>query len=301
MRNGEERRFAGASGDLAALWWPGQGTPVVALHGWLDNAMSFAPLAQHLARPLLALDLPGHGLSAHRPAGLATHYIDHVRDLSLVLDAFGAERVTLLGHSMGAGIACLYAATFPERIERLLLIEGLGPPTTPGAEAPVLLRRAIEGMAALAGKRKPVYATLDEAVAARMGGFGGLDEPNARLLCERGLEPVTGGLTWRSDPRLRLPSSLRLTEEQVEGFLRAVTAPTLLVVGEQGMGGTGMFDHRLPWLADLVVRRLPGRHHLHMESAAQVVATIDAFLDDRADAGREAPRASTPSTDSTEG
>lgn len=279
MRKPESRQFQGVSGDLAALFWPGQGIPVVALHGWLDNAMSFAPLAEYLSQPLLALDLPGHGYSAHRPAEHSTHYIDYVRDLTLVLDQAGLERIVLLGHSMGAGLACLFAATFPERVEKLLLIEGLGPPTTSGEEAPAMLRKAIEGMAAVEAKTKPVYDSVERAVQARTRGFGGLNEASSRLLCERGLEPVDGGLTWRTDARLRVASSLRLTEEQVEGFLRAIRSPTLLVIGEQGMGGGGMFDHRLDWVNGMKLVRLPGRHHLHMENAADVAPVLEAFVE----------------------
>ncbi|MGB1221131.1 MAG: alpha/beta hydrolase, partial [Alcanivoracaceae bacterium] len=109
-------------------------------------------------------------------------------------------------------------------------------------------------------------------------GFGGLDPDSCRLLCERGLEQVPGGWTWRTDARLRLTSSLRLTEDQVEGFMRAITVPTLLVTAEQGMGGNGMFDHRTAWLSDLEQVRLPGRHHVHMEQAAAVAAPVARFL-----------------------
>ena len=67
--------------------------------------------------------------------------------------------------------------------------------------------------------------------------------------------------------------------EQVEGFIRAIQAPVCLILGEQGMGGNGMFDHRLGWLQDATVVRLPGRHHLHMEQPKAVAEAINAFLD----------------------
>jgi len=263
---------------LAAQYWDGEGVPLVALHGWLDNSNSFAPLSAHLSQPVLALDAAGHGLSGHRPEGAATHYIDHVRDVLAWLDAMGWQQVDLLGHSMGAGVACLFAATFPERVRKLVLIEGLGPPATEPGKVAETLRKAITDMQALADKRKPVYATRQPAIQARMGGFGGLDEASSTLLCERGLMEVPGGYTWRTDARLRLTSSIRLTEAQVEGFLRAITAPAVLVIGEQGMGGSGVFDHRVAWVTGLTVVRLPGRHHLHMEQPASVAAQINAFL-----------------------
>lgn len=281
MRTSEEVTVDAWGLTLAARWWPGEGMPVLALHGWLDNANSFAPLAEHLPNPVLAMDFAGHGLSAHRPQASVTHYIDHVRDVLAVADACGWERFILLGHSMGAGVACLFAGAFPERVGRLVLIEGLGPPSTPPEKSAATLRKAVDEMAGLAAKRKPVYEHVEQAVRARMTGFGGLDEQCARLLCERGLEAVKGGWTWRSDPRLRLASSLRLTEEQVEGFLRAVQAPALLVLGSEGLGGNGMFDHRRAWMPDLQVEQLPGRHHLHMEKPEAVAELINPFCRSR--------------------
>lgn len=274
----EERRFGAWGQSLAGWYKPGHGQPVLALHGWLDNANSFRALADALENPVLAVDFAGHGYSDHRPANAATHYVDHVRDVLAVADDMQWQEFVLLGHSMGAGVACLFAATYPERVRQLVLLEGLGPPTTPGAEAAASLRKAIDDMQALPGKRKPVYAQFEQAVQARTQGFGGLDAEAARLLCERGLEQVPGGWTWRSDARLRLTSSMRLTEEMVEGFLRAIKARTLLVVAEQGMGGNGLFDHRIAWLDNVEVRRMPGRHHVHMEQAGQVAGLIDDFL-----------------------
>ena len=278
MRNSEEKRFNAWGLSLAARFWPGEGVPIVAVHGWLDNANSFEPLAQHFSNPFLAIDVAGHGLSEHRPAEVATHYIDHVRDVFAVVDAQGWDQFILLGHSMGAGLACMFAATFPERVQRLVLIEGLGPPSTAPEKGPETLRKAIGDMRQLSEKRKPVYREKMAAITARMSGFGGLDEASSGLLCERGLQEVDGGWTWRADSRLRLTSSVRLTEAQIEGFLRAIKAPTLLLLGEQGMGGTGMFDGRVEWINAMRVERLEGRHHLHMENASAVFQAINAFL-----------------------
>lgn len=277
-RTVEEKTFAGWGLTLAGRYWPGEGMPIVALHGWLDNANSFVPLAQHLSNPVLAMDFAGHGLSAHRPQGAATHFLDHVRDVLALLDDAGIEKCILLGHSMGAGIASLFAATFPERVEKLVLVEGIGPVSGEPGESPQQLRRSIDEAAALAGKQKPYYQAFDEAVTARTRGFGGLNEACSALLCERGLVQTGQGWTWRSDARLRIASASRMTEPQVEAFLRAIKAPTLLVVGEQGMGGNGMFDHRTHWIASLQVVRLPGRHHLHMESPHPVAQRITDFI-----------------------
>lgn len=274
----QERRFAAWGQTLSGWFKPGEGEPILALHGWLDNANSFLELAARLPNPVLAMDFAGHGYSEHRPGEVATHYIDHVRDVLAVADDMQWDSFVLLGHSMGAGVAALFAGTFPDRVSRLVLLEGLGPPSTDSDKTPETLRKAITDMTALADKQKPVYAAFDDAVQARTAGFGGLSEAASAQLCQRGLEQTPGGWTWRTDPRLRLTSSLRLTEAQIEGFLRAISSPVLLVVAEQGMGGLGTFDHRLDWLASVKVERLPGRHHVHMEDADAVANAIVAFL-----------------------
>lgn len=274
-----ERRFQVWGQTLAALEKSGQGMPILALHGWLDNAASFLPLMALLPNPVVALDFAGHGLSDHRPAEAATHYVDHVRDVLAVADQLGWSGFVLLGHSMGAGVATLFAGCYPERVTQLVLIEGMGPPSTPAADVARTLRRAIDEMQQLPAKQKPVYASLEQAVAARTRGFGGLSAECARLLCERGVEEVPGGLTWRTDARLRLTSSLRLTEDQVEGFIRAIRAPVLLIVAEQGLGGQGQFKHRLDWVENLQLVALPGGHHLHMETPQPVAEAVRRFLD----------------------
>ncbi|EUC70457.1 hydrolase [Alcanivorax sp. 97CO-5] len=278
-----ERKFSVYGQTISALQWPGEvdrndAEPILALHGWLDNAASFAPLSRFIQRPLLAMDFSGHGHSDHRPCGVVTHLVDHVRDVLAVVDQLGWTRFTLMGHSMGAGIACLFAAACPERVSRVVLIEGLGPPSTDGKDVASNLRKALDDSASLAGKRKPVYAHVEDAIEARTKGFGGLNHKASALLSDRGLMPVEGGWTWRADSRLRLTSFLRLTEEQVEGFVRAIKAPVCLIIGEQGMGGNGMFDHRLGWLSGATIIRLPGRHHLHMEEPQSVAASINTFL-----------------------
>lgn len=316
MRDAEERHFTAWGRRLTGLFRPGRAGnegstsegstsderpagerwPILALHGWLDNAESFAPLADHLPNPILALDFSGHGHSDHAPAELATHLIDHVRAVLEVSDQMGWERFVLMGHSMGAGVASLFAATFPERLQRLVLLEGLGPPATPADEVAPTLRKAIEQMRALPEKRKPVYTDPQQAVAARMPALGGMNESSARLLCQRGLMPVPGGWTWRTDIRLRATSSLRLTDEQVEGFIRRIKAPTLLVLADDGLGGAGRFAHREAWVPHLTRIDLPGRHHVHMDDPEPVGKVIrnylnNSSLDPRSENGhRETPR-----------
>ena len=79
-----------------------QGLPVVALHGWLDNAATWKLVAEQLQGiRLIALDLMGHGFSDHRPDAMPYYIWDNVADVVAVLDELGIQRANLVGHSMG--------------------------------------------------------------------------------------------------------------------------------------------------------------------------------------------------------
>jgi pimeloyl-ACP methyl ester carboxylesterase len=96
------------------------GVPLLALHGWLDNAASFLPMAPLLTGyDLVALDMPGHGRSFHYPDDAEYSLFSTILDLLAAADTLGWERFAVLGHSMGGAIASLLAAAAPERIERL--------------------------------------------------------------------------------------------------------------------------------------------------------------------------------------
>lgn len=256
-----------------------RGEPIVALHGWLDNAMSFAALAETLERPLIALELPGHGHSAWLPAGSWYHLLDNLEVLLAALDHLKLERTCLLGHSMGGALASILAGALPARIDRLVLIEALGPLSYAAEQGPTHLARALAERAGFKDKQRRVFDDPNRAIAARMQA-NGLSEPAARALIERALEAVPGGYRWRSDPRLTVPSVYRLTEPQVLAMLRAIKAPTLFIhaTPETDVFKLGDLGARRSAVSDLTSIALPGHHHLHMESPEPVSAAINAFL-----------------------
>jgi pimeloyl-ACP methyl ester carboxylesterase len=281
--NVEEVRLRLPHIELAAhLYGPEDGIPVIALHGWLDNAASFARLAPLLpGLRIVALDLAGHGHSDHRPAGASYPIWEYIQDVLQVAEQFGWQQFALLGHSMGAIISVLLAASMPERVTRLALIDGLIPFTGEADSAPQKLGEALRAQMALAGKRKPVYEVFERAVQARLQGVGAVSFEAAELLARRGLMPVPGGYTWRTDSRLTLPSPLRLTHAHAMAFARNLQCPVKLVVAEQGMLlAQPNFMQILDGLA-VECQQLPGGHHLHLDDdngAALVADCFKAFL-----------------------
>jgi pimeloyl-ACP methyl ester carboxylesterase len=276
-----ERRIALPALTLAAQVW-GDATlpPLLALHGWLDNAGSFARLAPRLATrwQVIALDLPGHGHSGHLPAGASYHYVDYVQAVVATVDALQWDRYVLLGHSLGAGIASLVAAARPERIERLLLIEGLGPLGDDGART---LQRFRDALAPRDSNGKPLRTFRDvaQAIGARSLASG-LPAEQARSIVERGLLETDGGWRWRSDPRLTRLSAVRLAEAQVHALLRGITARTALLLAQPATPylPDAMMQARAACVARIAVSHMDGGHHLHLEHPQAVADWIDAAV-----------------------
>jgi pimeloyl-ACP methyl ester carboxylesterase len=262
--------------ELAAhLFGPEDGEPVIALHGWLDNANSFALLAPRLkGLRIVALDLAGHGHSDHRPVGAGYTLADYVFDVLRVAEQLGWSRFSLLGHSLGAIVSVLLAGSLPDRVTRLALIDGLVPLTSEAQSAAQRMGMAMQAQLALASKSKPVYEDQDRAVRARMKGALAVSRDAAELLAQRGLMPVPGGYTWRSDSRLTLPSAVRFTEQQAMAFVERIDCPTQLIVAQDGVLGrnAGLLAN-LPF----EVCTLPGGHHLHLDDLAGADAVADCF------------------------
>jgi len=268
-------------GAVAGLRNGREGAPrVLALHGWLDNAASFVPLAPYLDDvDLVAIDLPGHGRSAHLAPGADYSFAGALHSVLDAADALEWDRFALLGHSMGAGIGSLVAAGCPQRIERGVFIEALGALAEVPERTVKRMREAVAATRALPGKRLRVFPDVEPAIRARMQA-NALSEPVARLLVERGVVAVEGGYVWSSDPRLTLPTMTRMTEAQIRDLVQGIECPARVIFA----------DPAQPYLPDAVRRErtalmpqgelivLPGGHHLHMEQPQHIAAAIGDFF-----------------------
>jgi pimeloyl-ACP methyl ester carboxylesterase len=277
-----ERRFNLPGLSLAAQVYGMAGArPVLASHGWLDNAGSFDLLAPRLPGcELVALDMAGHGFSDSRSPDSAYNIWQDVGDLLDVSEALGWQRCTLLGHSRGAAISMLYAGAFPQRVDKLILLEGGFPIVAEGAEAPAGLEQALLETRALRGKAGRVFAERSKAIAERAAGFTKISTAAAEVLARRSLREVPGGFRWHADQRLKARAELQLTPEQVRAFARRIEAPVLVLFATDSPFADRPLFQEMPRLfAHAEVERLPGGHHLHMEGAEQAIAErISRFL-----------------------
>jgi len=266
---------------LAARVWGDESLPpMLALHGWLDNAGTFDKLAPLICTHfhIVAIDFPGHGRSGWRPAGTWYHYIDYVSDVIAVAEKSGWNRFSLLGHSLGGTVASVFAACRPQAVDKLLLIEALGPITAPADDSLGQLRRGMEQRAAFEEKLR-VFASENDAIEIRAK-VNGLSREAATALIHRGLKAVPGGFSWSSDPRLTLSTPLRYAEDQMLAVLRGIEAKTLLVLAqpEAPYLPRETMQRRIEQVRDIAVHRVDGSHHLHLENAAPIAKLIGDFI-----------------------
>lgn len=267
----EEIRLAARGLAMAGLRWQ-RGAPqrVLCVHGWLDNAASFALLAPQLdGCDVVSLDLPGHGRSAHRGAGIMQHIVEYVADVVGALDALGWDDAVLLGHSMGAAVMTGVAAVCPQRVRALLLIDGLVPQYGEDARLVASLGAAIEAGLRRTGESAG-YPDMAAAVVARGKGFWPLSDEAAALILARALTPDDEGvLRWHTDPRLRHPSAVRLTHGQVKALLAAVRAPALLLGARRALfADPAAYEELLSLMPGLRVEVVDAGHHMQLEPEA---------------------------------
>lgn len=252
---------------------------ILALHGWLDNAASFTPMSEFLQDYyIVAIDITGHGLSSHRSAGAHYHLIDFVNDIHELVESQAWSQFLLMGHSMGGIIATMYASCFPEHVEKLISIESFGPMTKEALSSPTQLRESILSRLK-AQKSDTQHPTSIERTVQARAIKGDISLDSARLLVSRNIREQDGQLFFTTDRRLRTFSSLRVTEEQAEAFMRNIACPVLLISGSKGYQSMRKtFEKRMEWVKSLKVEECDGYHHVHMDNPQAVADKVVDFL-----------------------
>lgn len=260
----------------AQAWGDPTHHPVLALHGWLDNSASFFALAPLLNNVyIVAIDLAGHGQTSHRLGSFPYNIWEDVAEIFAIADQLGWKSFSLLGHSRGAIIATIAAGTFPERISRLALIEGLLPEPTRSEDTPKQLALSIKGIKTQSTKTLSLYSDIAKAISSRERGMFPLSYNAAKALTERGLKKVDNGYHWSTDQRLLVPSAIKLLPEQMAAFVAHITCPIALILAEDGMPKIfPPYEESVKRYEQVAITMLPGGHHLHMEQEAALVAAV---------------------------
>ena len=268
------------------------------LHGWMDVSASFQFVVDELARDwnIIAPDWRGFGPSdwLHRPYFFA----EHLGDLEAILDHYAPTGpVRLAGHSMGGILACLYAGIRPERVEKVVTLEGFGIAPTQPTQAPA---RYVEWLGTLkAPPRMHVYA--DRAAFARRLQHSDrfLSAERADFLAKHLARIGDGanragerrhGIVWNGDPWHKATSPYLFRLEESKAIWQKITCPVLWVAGRQSWivrdfaTRPGDWEARQACFATVAESWVEDADHmLHHDQPAEVARLIEGwFVDGKA-------------------
>lgn len=249
------------------FWDYGQdGKPALVLvHGGLDHARNWDWVARSLREHyhVYALDLRGHGNSAWAP-GAAYSMAEHVLDLSALLDIINEYPIRLVGHSLGGMIVLHYAGVYPDRVKKLISIEGIGfpPKHRVHGPAPERMRRWIEDVRNSEGREARSYPNLDAAVARMKEANPHLKDDVARHLTMHGTNwNADGSMIWKFDNYVRPLSPYGHHIPDVAEIYGNISCPALLFWGLESWAPPPVDDTR--FLAIRNCRMIPVEHAGH--------------------------------------
>lgn len=274
------------------VWGPDHGRPVLCLHGWADNCGTFNTLIPLLPKECryVAVDLAGHGLSSHRPPGVLYSFPSYVMDVRRVIDALQWHKFSIIGHSMGGNIAGLFSALYPEMVDAVVLLDSYGFLPTDLKEVPKVMRQGMDEMLRFEKKtqeeKRRVY-TYENAVERLLAANPTLSEQSVRILLERGLVQVEGGVMFSRDFRINLKNIARISLEQSLEMQSRIKASVLVVLAEDGFEKIFAEPDQKKFTSALLqayrdrnhtVVTVPGDHHVHLNKPENVAALVSDFL-----------------------
>jgi pimeloyl-ACP methyl ester carboxylesterase len=270
-----------------ADWGNPSAPPLILVHGQRDHCRNWDSVAERLRDRfhVMAVDLRGHGESDWSPDG---HYDQeaYLFDFAeLIRHVSDGGRPNIIGHSLGGNIALRFAGIYPDKIERLICIEGLG--RMPKLEAELesqpideRIRAWIDSQRAL-GKRRPrQHESVEAAVEHMRKANPHLSAAQARHLTEHGLrQNREGGFSWKFDPRVRAVSPADLATKDIHILWSRISCPTLLAYGRESWASNPAEDGRLAHFrnARLVMFDDAG-HWVHHDRLDRFLEEAEAFL-----------------------
>lgn len=269
-----------------AAWGDPDAPPLLLLHGGRDHCRSWDWVAQRLADRyrVICPDLRGHGDSAWSPDGDYS-MASYLYDLAQLVHQLKLAPLTVIAHSLGGNIALRYTGLYPETVNRLVAIEGLGPSPRMIAEREKTpfgdrLRGWIDEKRQAAGRLPKRYPTLEEALERMKAENTYLTDDQARHLTAHGVsQNEDGTYSWKFDNYLRVWSAPDLSHQQVAELWEAIRCPTLLCYGEKSWASNPEKDGRAKHFANARTVSFPDAGHwLHHDRFELFMDEVEGFL-----------------------
>jgi pimeloyl-ACP methyl ester carboxylesterase len=264
--------------------WGNEGKPVVVLvHGSRDHARSWDFVARALRDDyhVYALDLRGHGNSAWAPGALYS-IPEHILDLTVFADVIRGYPLRIVSHSLGAIASLYFAGTYPEKVARLVAIEGVGvgPLGSTPPPAPERMRRWIESTRDLEKRPQRTYPTLNAAIARMQEANPFLSAEMARHLTLHGTNwNADGELVWKFDHYTRVLHPFGISLPEAQELLSQICCPTLLFWGRQSFARDPEHDPQAQAIRNKKIVKVDrAGHWLHHDQLDLFLEETKAFL-----------------------
>ena len=268
-------------------WGNDDAPPLLLVHGGRDHCRNWDWVAAALRDRyhVIAPDLRGHG-DSQWVYGSNYSMIDYVYDIAQLLHQKQLSPITIIGHSLGGSITLQYAGVYPERVSKVVSIEGLGPPPQAISErsrvrASERMASWIEGVRAMAGREPRRYRSLEDAVRRMQDANPHLRPDQATHLTVHGThQNEDGTFTWKFDNYVRAFSPYTFNADEAHEIWSRVTAPTLLIRGTESWASDPAKDGRLDFFQKPEVSNVAeAGHWVHHDQLDRFLEVVTEFLD----------------------
>ena len=272
--------------------WGNPDKPLMALiHGGRDHCRNWDWVAQAFREDyhIIAPDLRGHG-DSEWARGSEYSMIEHVVDIAQLLAQTDRFPVTLIGHSLGGGIVLQYSGVYPDRVKKVVAIEGLGPPPNMLAAQPNTaherMRVWVSQMRDFASRLPRRYKTLEEAVERMRNANPRLSQEQAHHLTLYGANRnEDGSYTWKFDNYVRSQSPYRFNMTDAQDIWGRITCPTLLLRGADSWASDPEKDGRAGAFRQPAIVTVPNAGHwVHHDQLDLFMRQVRRFLQDAQEA-----------------
>lgn len=215
-------------------WGNGKNYPVILLHGILDNCCFFDRLIRLLPPSFfyMAIDLPGHGKSSNFPNGVPLEFLNYFISVRYAVDHYKCQKFNLIGHNFGGQIGMFLAAMYPERVDKIVCLEGIIPEPIPLNETVEKTMARLNNIySCVPSVNKPSYSLNEAADKLLASRFTELNDEAKQNLLSRSLTAGSEGCRLSNDDRLKAYWRVPMTLEQIECFVKRVQNPVLLIIG----------------------------------------------------------------------
>jgi pimeloyl-ACP methyl ester carboxylesterase len=219
-------------------WGNADAPALLMIHGNRDHCHNWDWLAQRFRddHHIVAPDLRGHG-DSQWTTGSTYSSVEYVSDIAQLIHQRGMAPLRIIAHSLGGMVALKYAGVYPENVERLVVIEGTGPPPSflfNRPAAPERLRTWIESSRGLSGRSPRRYASLDEAYRRMQEANPHLSPEQARHLTIHGSnQNEDGTYSWKFDNYIHVHTPFDMSPEENDALRAAIACPVLLLSGSE--------------------------------------------------------------------